>query len=57
MVDYLKGIGLENSIIPVGDDDIIPDILAIEFDYDNANKKIQNMRNSSIQYLLNAIKG
>ncbi len=57
MVDYLKSIGMENSILPVGADGIIPDVSAIEFDYEKVNANIQNMRNASIEYLLNAIKG
>lgn len=57
MVDYLKDIGMKNSIIPVGADGVIPDVSSIEFDYEKVNTNIQNMRNISSEYLLNAIKG
>lgn len=57
MVDYLKDIGMENSIIPVGADGVIPDVSSIEFDYEKVNANIKNMRNISSEYLLNAIKG
>lgn len=57
MVDYLKAIGMENSIIPVGADGVIPDASSIEFDYDKVSENIQNMRNASIEYLFNSIKG
>ncbi len=57
MVDYLKTIGMDNSIIPVGADGVIPDVLTIEFDYDKVNANIQNMRKASVEYLLNAING
>lgn len=57
MVDYLKAIGMENSIIPVGADGVIPDVSAIEFDYETVSANIQNMRKSSAEYLLNAING
>lgn len=57
MVDYLKAIGMDNSIIPVGADGVIPDVSTIEFDYDKVNASIQNMRKASVEYLLNAING
>lgn len=57
MVDYLKSIGMDNSILPVGADGVIPDVLTIEFDYDKVNENIQNMRKASVEYLLNAING
>lgn len=57
MVDYLKAIGMENSIIPIGSDGVIPDVARIEFDYDKVNENIQNMRNASVEYLFNSIKG
>lgn len=57
MVDYLKSIGMDNSILPVGADGVIPNVLTIEFDYDKVNENIQNMRKASVEYLLNAING
>lgn len=57
MVDYLKDIGMKNSIIPVGANSIIPDVSSIKFDYETVISNIQNMRKSSTEYLLNAIKG
>lgn len=55
MVDYLKIIGMESSVIPVGADGVIPDISAIQFDYDTVNANIQEMRKASVEYLVNAL--
>lgn len=55
MVDYLKTVGLENAIIPVGTDGVTPDVSAIEFDYEKAQSIIADMRTASVNYLLNAI--
>lgn len=56
MVDYLKSIGLENAVVPVGEDNIIPDISNIQFDYETVNSNIDKMRKASIEYLLNSVK-
>ena len=55
MVDYLKTIGMGDAIIPVGANEEIPDVSAIEFDYKTASTNISNMRNKSAEYLINAI--
>lgn len=56
MVDYLKSIGMENAIIPVGKDGNIPDVSSITFDYDAVNANIEKMRSESEAYLINSIK-
>jgi len=57
MVDYLKSIGMDNSIIPVGADGAVPDVSTIEFDYETVNPNIQSMRDASVEYILSSIKG
>ncbi len=55
MVDYLKSIGMEGSVIPVGSDGAVPDVSSVMFDYGKVSAIIQELREHSVEYLLNAL--
>lgn len=55
MVDYLKTIGLESAIIPIGSNTDISDVSDIKFNYENTQSILGKMRQDSVNYLLNAI--
>lgn len=56
MVDYLDAIGLHAAVIHVGADGVTTDVSTTKFDYGPVHLNIQNMRNASVEYLLNSIK-
>lgn len=55
MVDYLKSIDMDGSIIPVSENEAITDVTSIEFDYEKVSLNIADMRKKSAEYLIKAI--